>query len=65
MQNFGGSPLLFRGEEGIGVLRVELQGFSNIGPSHGARGKLNAPAPIEEAMGPCKSEQEEEEDRHY
>ena len=44
------------------MLGVELKGLSNIGPSHGARGELNASAPIEEAMGACKSNQKEEEE---
>lgn len=30
-------PLSFRGEEDVGVLRVELECFAHVRPSHGAR----------------------------
>lgn len=61
----GYGPLLFEGKEGVGIVGVELEGLSDIRPSHGARRQGQLPgrgAPGGESSGEESIDEVEEEE---
>lgn len=60
----GRVPFLADGEEGVGVLRVELEGLSNVRPAHGARREEAALAVALLVETPLEEHEEEEIGEH-